>query len=130
METGIARVAAASPEECRTDPAEEPSILSRGERIAVYLVEECGPYVELIEPDVIEMRRIMARIDRRRADNAAEREVHAIGLCSPSAAGSPKVEAIRSGSDPGPRPRTERIRVLGYDDSAGDQEAVLRRRAA
>lgn len=77
---GHSQVAAASPEECRTDPAEEPSILARGERIAVYLVEECGPYAELIKPDVIEMRRIMARTDRCQADNAAEWEVHAITL--------------------------------------------------
>lgn len=48
--------AAGPPEECRTDPAEEPSILARGERIAIYFVEECDPYAEFIEPDVIEMR--------------------------------------------------------------------------
>lgn len=58
----------------------EPSILARGERIAVYLVEEFGPYAELVEPDVIEMRRIMVRTARCRADNAAEWEVHAVAL--------------------------------------------------
>ena len=66
--------------ECRTDPAEEPSILVRGERIAVYLVEECSPYTELIELDAIEIHRVMARIDRCQADNAAKWEVHAVAL--------------------------------------------------
>lgn len=63
----------------RTGP-EEPSILAGSERIAARLVGECSPYPGLIEPDVIEMRRVMARADRRLAGNVAEREVHAVAL--------------------------------------------------
>lgn len=85
----------------------EPSILARGERIAVYLVEEFGPYAELVEPDVIEMRRIMARPTG--AGPTTPRSGRSTrSPCSRSAAGSQRGEAMRSGSDPGQRsgPRT------------------------